>query len=69
LPQIEQEVQQRLRRRPDLQDADIDVEVHDGVVRLTGSVTSQEDRLAALTTARSGEGVRSVVGDLRVEQN
>lgn len=66
---IQQDVQRRLGGQQDLQDADIDVEVHDGVVRLTGSVTSQNDRLAALTTARSGAGVRSVVGDLRVERD
>jgi len=66
---IQQDIQRQLSGRKDLDDADIDVEVHDGVVRLTGSVASQNDRLAALTTARSGAGVRSVVGDLRVERD
>jgi hyperosmotically inducible protein len=66
---IRQNVAQRIESRDDLSDANIDVEVSAGVVRLTGSVASQEDRLAALTAARRSEGVRSVVGDLRVERN
>jgi osmotically-inducible protein OsmY len=65
--QIQQDVESRLEDRVDA--ADIDVEVANGVVRLSGTVPSQSDRLAALTTARSSEGVRSVVGDLRVERN
>lgn len=67
--EIRESVSQQLGDRSELADADIDVEVSNGVVRLTGSVASQEDRLAALTTARRGQGVRSVVGDLRVERN
>jgi len=66
---IQKNVEQRLGSREDLSDSDIDVEVSNGVVRLTGTVTSQGDRLAALTSARASEGVRSVVGDLRVERN
>jgi osmotically-inducible protein OsmY len=46
---------------------DIDVEVSNGTVRLTGTVTSQSERLQALTTARATAGVRSVVDSLRVE--
>jgi hyperosmotically inducible protein len=68
--QIQSTVKERLGERSELSDADIAVEVKNGVVRLTGSVASQSDRLAALTTARASEGVRSVVGDqLRVERN
>ena len=65
--QVREAVEKRLEDRAELGDADINVEVANGVVRLTGKVASQTDRLAALTTARSSEGVRSVVGDLRVE--
>jgi osmotically-inducible protein OsmY len=65
--QIQQDVESRLEDRVNA--ADIDVEVANGVVRLSGTVPSQGDRLAALTAARSSEGVRSVVGDLRVERN
>ncbi|MGH7786963.1 MAG: BON domain-containing protein [Candidatus Binatia bacterium] len=52
-----------------IDDADISVEVKDGVVRLTGTVDSQTDRLRALTLARSTNGVRSVVDELQVEVN
>jgi hyperosmotically inducible periplasmic protein len=66
--QIQTAVTERLGEKTGLKD--VDVEVKNGVVRLTGSVGSQSDRLAALTTARTSEGVRSVVGDgLRVERN
>jgi hyperosmotically inducible protein len=66
--QIQTAVSARLGERDGLKD--VEVEVKNGVVRLTGSVGSQTDRLAALTTARTSEGVRSVVGDeLRVERN
>jgi hyperosmotically inducible periplasmic protein len=44
----------------------IDIEVKNGVVRLTGTVPDEEDRLAAAITARSVRGVRSVQDDLRV---
>jgi osmotically-inducible protein OsmY len=64
--QIQQDVAKRVESR--VANADIDVEVADGVVRLSGTVPSQGDRLAALTAARSSDGVRSVVGDLRVER-
>ena len=68
--QIKDTVEKRLETRQDLADSKIGVEVQNGVVRLTGKVASQTDRLAALTTARTSDGVRSVVGDdLRVEHN
>ncbi|MCZ7618328.1 MAG: BON domain-containing protein [Myxococcota bacterium] len=65
--QVADAVEQRLKAREDLSDASIDVEVANGVTRLTGSVRSQADRLTALTIARSTDGVRSVVGDLTVK--
>jgi hyperosmotically inducible protein len=65
--QIAQDVERRVADR--VRESDIDVQVADGVVRLSGTVPSQTDRLAALTAAKSSEGVRSVVGDLRVERN
>ena len=46
---------------------DIDVEVSNGTVRLTGTVGSQGERLQAITTARATTGVRSVVDSLQVE--
>jgi hyperosmotically inducible protein len=65
--QIKQDVEQRVQSRVGRED--IGVEVANGVVRLSGTVASQGERLAALTAARSSQGVRSVVGDLRVERN
>lgn len=50
-------------------DADIAVEVSDGVVRLTGTVPSHSDRLQALQLARAADGVRSVVDELRIATN
>jgi osmotically-inducible protein OsmY len=66
--QIEEDVKRRVEDRVG-RGGDIAVEVADGVVRLSGTVASQGERLAALTAARSSDGVRSVVGDLRVERN
>jgi len=61
-------VQQRLAERAALHDDHIDVEVANGVVRLSGSVEQSGDRMIALSLARSTDGVRSVVDGLRVEQ-
>jgi osmotically-inducible protein OsmY len=60
-------VDQAIDRREDLKGADIDVDVKNGVVRLTGTVPNSEDRLAAAITARSIAGVRSVQDDLHVK--
>jgi hyperosmotically inducible protein len=65
---IRDTVQQRLAERPALKHDDIDVEVANGVVRLSGSVEHSGDRMIALSLARSTEGVRSVVDGLSVEQ-
>ena len=66
---VQETVSKRLAARDELADSKIDVQVENGVVRLTGQVESQSDRLAALTTARTSSGVRSVIGDLRVGRN
>lgn len=65
--QIQEDVKRRVEDRVGRDG--IGVEVANGVVRLSGTVASQGERLAALTAARSSQGVRSVVGDLRVERN
>ena len=65
--QIRDAVEKRLDERDGLGDDDIDVEVANGVVRLSGSVDQSGDRMTALSLARSTQGVRSVVDDLRVE--
>jgi hyperosmotically inducible protein len=65
----DEEVKDRVAKRVDetvSEGSNVDVEVKNGVVRLTGKVKGQTDRLSALTTARSTPGVRSVVDDLQV---
>jgi hyperosmotically inducible protein len=46
--------------------SDVDVEVTNGVARLTGTVTDPAERLQASVVARATPGVRSVRNDLRV---
>jgi hyperosmotically inducible protein len=67
--EIRDTVEQRLAGRHALDDGHIDVEVANGVVRLSGSVGQSGDRMIALSLARSTEGVRSVVDGLRVEHH
>jgi osmotically-inducible protein OsmY len=67
--EIEAELEKRIEDRSDLADARIDVEVENGVARLTGKVQSQTDRLSALTMARTTQGVRSVMGEIEVVRN
>lgn len=61
-------VESRLEARAGLGDADIDVEVKNHVVRLTGTVASQSDRVTALTVARGTNSVDSVIDDMRLAQ-
>jgi hyperosmotically inducible protein len=63
---IRDTVEKRLDQRPALKHDGIDVEVANGVVRLSGNVDQSGDRMIALSLARSTEGVRSVVDGLRV---
>jgi osmotically-inducible protein OsmY len=64
---LREEIEDRLARHAELQDADIHVDVKDGVVRLSGSVPSQTDRFVALTAARITRGARALIDDLKVE--
>jgi osmotically-inducible protein OsmY len=66
--QVLDAVKQQLGARDSLADADIDVAVKNGVVRLTGTVASQGDRLTALTVARATPGVGSVVDGLELKR-
>ena len=59
-------VEARLRAEPSLEDQNVNVEVHDGVARLTGKVDADYQRLAALVTARTTSGVTKVVDDVEV---
>ncbi len=53
-----------LKGREDMKD--VDVEVKNGVARLTGTVPDSANRLQASLVVRSARGVRSVHNDLRV---
>lgn len=64
---VKDAIEERLEARDGLSDARINVEVANGVARLTGSVRSQSDGFSALTIARTTDGVSSVIGDLTVE--
>jgi len=60
-------LKERLEARIDdagLDHADVNVEVKDGVARLTGKVRDEDQRLAALVAARGTSGVKRVVDDL-----
>jgi osmotically-inducible protein OsmY len=64
--QLEDQIEKRLSDRRDLEGAKIDVEVKNGVARLTGTVDNEMQRLAAAVAARSTPGVRAVHDELRV---
>jgi hyperosmotically inducible protein len=63
---LKKAVSEALKNREDLRDASIDVEVANGVARLTGTVPSEEDRLQAAIAARAIPGVRAVKDELRI---
>lgn len=66
--QVRAAVLEQLGTHDSLEDSDIDVAVKNGVVRLTGTVTSQGDRLTALTLARATPGVGSVIDGLELKR-
>jgi len=63
---VKSAIENRLEAHGALADADIDVDVSNGVARLTGSVDSQSDRMTALTVARATSGVRAVLDELKL---
>jgi len=64
---VEEAVKRAIDAREDLRRLGIDVEVKNGVVRLSGTVPGQGERLAAAVTARGAAGVRAVHDDLEVK--
>jgi hyperosmotically inducible protein len=64
--ELTRQIENAMEKRQALKEADIDIEVKNGVVRLTGTVPSQNHRVTAATAARSVDGVRSVQDDLRI---
>lgn len=63
---IQDGVKKTLKDRGDQDNADVSVEVKNGVVRLTGTVSSWQRNLSAVYAASSVSGVRSVRNELRV---
>jgi hyperosmotically inducible protein len=61
-------LEERIQKRQELANTEIDVDVNNGVARLSGRVKTQADRLAALVVARTTTGVRGGVDNLRVEE-
>ena len=64
--QISDAIESRIDALASLQDADIDIAVSNGVARLSGTVMSRTDQVAALTVARSTAGVVRVIDDMRL---
>jgi len=52
---------------PELKASDINVETYQGVVQLSGFVSSAESVATAATVARTVKGVKSVRNDLRLK--
>ncbi|HSD10472.1 MAG TPA: BON domain-containing protein, partial [Candidatus Binatia bacterium] len=67
--QIENEAEQAMARDRALKDADIRVEVRDGVARLKGTVPSENERLAAIARVKRVDGVRRIQDDLKVQKD
>jgi hyperosmotically inducible protein len=67
---IETAVERALERRKEVTGDQVQVEVKDGVVRLTGTVPNQSARVTAATTARATKGAKAVLWeDLKVDRN
>jgi hyperosmotically inducible protein len=64
--QVKTRVERALQAQEELRGDTIDIEVSNGVARLTGTVDSAADRLRAAAVARTAAGVRAVRDDLRV---
>ena len=64
--EIEKRVERAIEGNDSLDDAKIDVEVHDGVARLTGTVERPEQRMTAAVVARQAAGVKAVREELQV---
>lgn len=61
-------VRKRIDARASLSDSKVKVETAKGVVRLTGEVANQRDRLTALTAARGASGVKSIIDDMTLAE-
>jgi len=64
--EIAKRVEKAIESNDSLRDAKIDVEVSNGVARLTGTVPRPEQRMTAAVVAREAAGVRAVKEELRI---
>ena len=64
---LEHEVRAALAIDPFVDGHDIDVAVEDGVVTLTGDVTSVREAVAAERAVKRVDGVRSIANDLHIK--
>jgi osmotically-inducible protein OsmY len=64
---IAERIEAKLDDEPALQSADIEVEVANGVVRLSGTVETEKERIKAKTLAREVEGVKSIEDDVKLK--
>jgi hyperosmotically inducible protein len=60
-------VKQAIKRSTELTSADIDVATREGIVQLSGYVSSAENVATAAAVARTVKGVKSVRNDLRLK--
>lgn len=60
-------VRSAIRRDPELKVSDLDVNTYQGVVRLSGFVSSADSVAAAASVVRTVKGVKSVDNDLRLK--
>ena len=63
---VKDRVEQAIRSEDELRGDNIDIEVSNGVARLTGTVDTASDRLRAAAVARTASGVRAVRDELQV---
>ena len=63
---LKDQVKKAIQARDDLKGANINVDVKNGVARLTGTVDEEQQRLMAAIVARSTPGVRAVQNDTRL---
>ena len=64
--EVQKRVENAIEKTDSLRDTDIDVEVSNGVARLTGTVERPEQRMTAAVVAREAAGVKAVKEELRI---
>lgn len=65
--ELAERLRSEFRSESTFENAEIEVNVDDGVAELKGTAPSHEIKMAAATTARGVDGVRAVRNDLRIE--